>query len=610
MVEEIIVLQKWVLKKVGENGAEKQITCPFSNLLEFVSCYVDVAKRIGHGEKIIQTDEDSEDYSKGYLSINNNIWKVCHFEEMDKFILCLVNRLDNSNIVPKSWMEFNPVELNELLCETFFDEYKENNDDVDKLKWPNIELYVFTKLQSLVCLYLDERDTFSIWTLWCKNDLIQYIYKCRFYSIIWAVYKVFGRGWFCHFQYGNNSFDPMFYKYGLYAVCSAFYCEESHKKILKELLMLRTEFTLSITATGTENDEENKIFLKKIAKLEDSIKKTEEQKRDFSSVAWGAVIGSVFGPVGILTGSVGGFLLRNKFMQFIDSIGRDFKHGHPSILQNEGTVKKTEQVLHAAIDGIRADNENYIEDVKSLTLAAIGDNDNCDSVDNTSIKEVWSILDSATRKNIKSSLKLCKVVDEHDLPDYYGAFNLLAEGLEGLYNRKIFAPFREKVGKYRKKIHYSSDNGIRTTEKILVGNKSITLGNLGYINNLLKLPNYGNSLLIKRLVGDIGDGVNRLINICDTVTKKQFIGDTVNIFEIRNAASHNDAALMDAVDKECYDKMVNILFDEPMKIMFNIHAVGLAYDVGKSNKIGKKDTLAYKIDGKNVDELSKLRWDN
>lgn len=233
-------------------------TCGFSNLYDFVNFLYGMYKRKNIHELDCFIDKDHSPYKEEFPSFFNA-------DSMTNFIIdTIVSPLNKEQFI--RWMDFDKSKMDCLLNEPFFSEYINVRKILTHDRFnPNnyyvfLELYTYTKIQSIAVTHLPEERSITVWDFLCYEDIIEVLINNHFFESIASIYKKWGKDWFIHHKMSKLTVDPILYKWACYAIASCKYTNAVNKeKLKKDLTDIYSEFL--ILSVRSNSLDKNKIYL-------------------------------------------------------------------------------------------------------------------------------------------------------------------------------------------------------------------------------------------------------------------------------------------------------------------------------------------------------------
>ncbi|QNU66018.1 hypothetical protein EHE19_014155 [Ruminiclostridium herbifermentans] len=449
---------------------------------------------------------------------------------MYKFIVeTIVSSIDPEE--NDAWMDFDEEKCNKLLNESFFDEYNKTIGKVAnqyKRKYPLIELYAFTKLQSLATTMLTEEFTVDINYIWTFEDLIVNIYELGWYDIISTVYKAQGIHWFCN----NGENDPIMYKWACYAVSA---CKRNHsvkdEKLKSDLADIYSELLIAFTIRNS------------IEKNNDIINYVKESVINFDDEKINAIIDS--------------FNTLKKEHELLIDEKRQL---------NEGIQLLREQIKELQGNNQKTDFERIEEIAYRVYCLSPQDGKMSDKV--KKFEKLWNDIDENSRKDIKLSISIFEKFKSFDL-----AIFPMIRSLEHEFVRHIFEPFYNSQEYKNVDIPICKNKKIKKTHESLIKKKNVypTLGNIPFIGIYVANENAKKaSNLINAFDMFLGDKRNGFIEICKILYTHKIGERNYKLVDIRNGIAHGDDDITRNINKKCYEEISHMLYEPPLQILYKV----------------------------------------
>ncbi len=245
-----------------------KIKNPFKNLLEFEKYLFNLTDEdnIGELSYFLMSNNETDGQKKIVSSkpLYQNIVKDTFYQTLD------------SNLSDE-WLIFNQEELDELLENDFFDNYKlfKESSHYPRI-YPMLEIYTFAKLQSIAVTKLPSEMTHDMQDIWTLDNFVLTLYDLKFYDIIADVYKALGMHWFIN--QGNNS--AIMYKWACHAIDACNISNNlSKEKLKQDLDSLYSEMIISFTVNDTLKENKDILdFVRRYKKRFSIIKNPQHEK--------------------------------------------------------------------------------------------------------------------------------------------------------------------------------------------------------------------------------------------------------------------------------------------------------------------------------------------
>lgn len=512
----------------------------FTNLLEYAQFSLKLRNNIkdlrefGIGNNInLQINSVKIDFENYRYLIIDYLTSLC-----SKMRVILGN--EKEDITTNHWLDFDKPELDILLKnDIFFNDYSIKNSYKELLgrPYPGLEMYIFYKLQSLSTDYLTYEETANIANLWLLSDKIEEIYNLGWYGIIANVYKNFGVHWFYYFEnyYKNTSnsqnLDPILFKWSIYAILSG---KKSKifplSKIKQDLLQLYSEILISFSIRNISKENMDIIDLAKesilnfddteFTKLNTTISSLEKDKIE----------------------------LIDKNKQLNEGL-KILKNQISELQKSEGyDDEKIEKIVYQiyCLSPQTSEYENKLERFKSI----------------------WTKLSDSTKKDIKQSITMFEQFDSIDL-----AIFPLLRSLEHELVRNYFQPFHQSSFYLDITEFICSKKKYELTHKCLIknGNEYPTIGSIPFIGRSLENDDALNSSnLLNSFALFLADKKVAFCSICKNIDTYSIGSKKLKLVNIRNGIAHGDLELTESIDKECYSDITTMLYEPPVRILFEI----------------------------------------
>lgn len=515
---------------------------PFSNLLEMVSYYHGVAQRMDPDELDCFIDND-------YAEKKDQFPQCVSAEDMADIIMAsYVESLDNTSNEP--WMNFDEKKLNDLLDDEFFREYDMKvlryEEYIPKVvpsgpnpfirifrrKYGLLELYTYTKLQSIAASVLPENRCYMLWYFWCYQDILPILVDNGFCSAVADVYKRFGKNWFCHSQYGKQEFDPVLYVWGYKAVLA---CRDTNAvardQLRKDLLNIYSE------------------YLMLYARSEPSKQKDEWMET-----------------------------LKDGVEHFDDVQISDLReqltmreHENSELRQDKESLQKTCDAFRAQIQCLQ--NDDWTDGEKISTMLdwiyrSMPDPVNFDKT-KQQLADIWEQLSDSSRLAIRKSLGIFGLIGAADC----AVFPLVCS-VEQEFNLNFFEPFKRSKQYRAIKNPFCRSQKYETTHKALYSTKDHpTMGNIPFIGRAVKEKKGGEaSDVIAAFAKFLGNEKEAFCRLCEAVDRYRVGLKKYRLVDLRNGLAHGDRAVEKDCDESCFNDVRSMLYEPPIQIMYGIVA--------------------------------------
>ena len=396
-----------------------------------------------------------------------------------------------------------------------------------------LELYTYAKLQAQAACALSDDRTNMMWHLWCYQDLIERLYENHFYGCIGMVYQKYGKAWFTHSRYGEQSLDPVLYKWASYGIFAAREMEQVEARRLKhDLVDLLSEFILSLAlADRIESNTELVDHLKESIVNFDKLDQA---------------------------------LLQEKTERL--------EHENIQLKKDYETLRENYEILRTQIEQLQADatrtDEEKIEAILKRIYVFMPEDISFDQ-STYKFSDIWERFAPVTQKDIKTSLA---IYDQLKTPDL-AAF-LFVSSLDREMNRNFFEPFKKSTAFGRIKNRFCANSKLLDVHKALAdGGRSVTLGNIPFIRKaILSSQSLRDSEVIAAFAKFLGKEKESFCSICDAIERYRLGAKKYTVVKLRNGLAHGDEDVKEGCDDNCYSDLTKMFYEPPIQIMFSIIA--------------------------------------
>lgn len=515
---------------------------PFSNLLEMVSYYHGVAQRMDPDELDCFIDNERAEKKDQFPAL------ISADDMMHIIIATIFETQDNTSSA--AWMDFDEKEMDALLDHDFFREYDMNvlryeeyvpriipsgpnpriNICARKYGW--LELYTYTKLQSIAASVLPENRSDEVWILWCSEDILPFLVKIGFYSAVAEVYKRFGKNWFCRSRYGDQYFNPIAYECCYKAILA---CRDTNAvardQLRKDLLNLYSEYLMLYARS-----EPSKLNNETMEMLKDGLE-------HFDDVQISELRAEL--------------TLR--------------EHENEELRQDKESLQKTCDAFRAQIQCLQ--NDDWTDGEKISTMLdwiyrSMPDPVNFDKT-KQQLADIWEQLSDSSRLAIRKSLGIFGLIGAADC----AVFPLVCS-VEQEFNLNFFEPFKRSKQYRAIKNPFCRSQKYETTHKALYSTKDHpTMGNIPFIGRAVKEKKGGEaSDVIAAFAKFLGNEKEAFCRLCEAVDRYRVGLKKYRLVDLRNGLAHGDRAVEKDCDESCFNDVRSMLYEPPIQIMYGIVA--------------------------------------
>lgn len=494
---------------------------PFSNLLDMIQYYYDMAQRNNIEELDCFIDAE-------YSAYRDSFPKLQHTEELQNTIIkktaeWMIGHPDND------WLNFDETRMDQLLDNAFFQEYRFQERKFYH-KYAFLELYTYSKLQSLAVTQIPQIRSVMAWYFLCYNDMIESIMSFGFFTPLADIYQKWGWRWFTY-TIKEDHLDSVLYIWAAYASRACKHVHNIPKNTLKKDLMdIYSEFLILLTRSDSlQQNEQYLSFLKKeiqcfdddeIGSLKNQIQKTEHQNF--------------------------------KLMQDKKTIERSY-----AVLKQE--IKKLQN------DQYRTDDEKAKGIIERI-YAALPENKD-QAINEVNISKVWDKLSPLTQKNIETALNLYQSRQRADLASF-----LLISCIETEMKGNFFAPFKESSLYRSIQVNFCNNKRYKQVHNALY-KKGIypTMGAIPFVGRAVNSPKaIANSEVIAKFAEFLSDEKEAFCKICRAIDTYRIGLNKLSILNIRNGVAHGDPVVEEKCNQQCFKDIKHFLYDPPLQIMISI----------------------------------------
>lgn len=495
---------------------------PFSNLLDMIQCYYEMAQRNNLEELDCFIDAEYSAYRDSFSNLQNT-------EELQNTIIrntgnWICGHPDNA------WLNFDETRMEQLLDNEFFQEYRLQAKKFNH-KYAFLELYTYSKLQCLAVTQLPLKRSNMVWYFLCRQDMIASMMSCGFFTSLAGIYQKWGWRWFTCTIKETDHMDPVLY---IWADCALRACKHVHnisKDVLKkDLLDLYSEFLILLARSNSlQQNEQYVSFLNK------EIQCFDDDEIDS---------------------------LKNQI--------QETKHQNFKLMKDKKTIERSYAVLKQEIKKLQQD-QGRTDDEKAKGIidriyAALPENKN-QTISEINVSKVWDKLSPLTQKNVETALDLYQFCQRAD----YASF-LLISCIETEMKCNFFAPFKESSLFHSIEVDFCNNKRYKQVHNALYKTGIYpTMGTIPFVGRSVNSPKaIAASEVIAKFAEFLGDEKEAFCKICRAIDTYRMGLNNLSILRIRNGVAHGDPEVEEECDQQCFKDIKHFLYDPPLQIMISI----------------------------------------
>lgn len=519
--------------KLEGSYCDSFIKIPFSNMLELIEHFLHLAYTSDMEELtyFLIADDEKDLQKKIYSSL--------------PLFECLIrpayfNTLNSER--SKFWMDFDEDKLDDLLKDPFFDDYHEirkrgKNHIEDFRKYPFLEPYAFTKLQSIAVQKLPAETTLDMQWIWKNLDFIIELNLWGFYEIIADVYKTLGMEWFTD----RGKRDPIMYEWTCLAINACIITKRvSYDELKRDLNNLYSELLIFFTISGTLEMNQDIIDMI-VSSMED---------------------------------------IENSSLEVLADEIRALKEENANLKEENYKLKEGYELLKDQLKELQNDS-GQSDDAKveaiSHRINSLFSKSSYEDIDISQFPSVFDSFKLSTQQDLKSAISLINNFEGYDL-----ALLQLTRSVEREFIANFIAPFQESRLYFEIEEPYCDKKKYCTTHKLLMVGNNPTMGSIPFIGRAVSDSKAIRSSNVIEAFSIFLDGKREHFSkICKDLDNYRIGMKNFKLVDIRNGIAHGDDNVTSDIDQETYEQVNRMLFEPPIQILFNI----IKYSMKKSQSL-------------------------